>query len=47
MPCSRSAEGPAKQVLEMLSQWERGHEDLFKTMHDKAFELYSQMAWGG
>ena len=41
------AEGPAKQVLEMLSQWERGHEDLFKTMHDKAFEQYSQMPWGG
>jgi rubrerythrin len=40
-------EGTTKQVLEMLSQWERGHEDLFKTMHDKAFEQYSQMPWGG
>ena len=40
-------EGPAKQMLEMLSQWEREHEDLFKTMHDKAYEQYSQMPWGG
>ena len=41
------AEGPAKQVLEMLAQWERGHEALFKAMHDKAFEQYAQMPWGG
>lgn len=41
------AEGPAKQMLEMLSQWERGHEALFKMMHDKAYEQYSQMPWGG
>lgn len=37
------AEGPARQVLEMLAQWERGHEALFKIMHDKAYERYSQM----
>jgi rubrerythrin len=41
------AEGSARQVLEMLSHWERGHEVLFKTMHDKAFEQYSEMPWGG
>jgi len=41
------AEGATKQVLEMLSRWERGHEALFKMMHDKAFEQYSQMPWGG
>lgn len=41
------AEGAEKQVFEMLSHWERGHEDLFKTMHDKAFEQYSEMPWGG
>jgi rubrerythrin len=41
------SEGTTRQVLEMLSQWERGHEALFKTMHDKAFEQYSQMPWGG
>jgi rubrerythrin len=41
------AEGPTRQVLEMLAQWERGHEGLFKTMHDKAYEQYSLMPWGG
>ena len=41
------ADGPAKEVLTMLAIWERGHERLFKHMHDKAFELYAQMPWGG
>jgi len=41
------AEDPAKQVLEMLSHWEHGHEALFKAMHDNAYEQYSQMPWGG
>ncbi len=41
------AEGEAKKVLEMLARWEHGHEALFKQMHDKAFEEYSQMPWGG
>jgi rubrerythrin len=40
-------EGEAKQALSMLANWERGHERLFKLMHDKAFELYSDMPWGG
>jgi len=34
-------------VLEMLATWERGHEKLFKYLHDKAFEEYAQMPWGG
>jgi len=41
------AEGPARQVLEMLASWEEGHAALFKRMHDKAFEQYAQMPWGG
>jgi len=41
------AEGEAKQVLEMLARWERGHERLFKDMHDKAFQQYADMPWGG
>ena len=28
----------AQKSLSMLAQWERGHEKLFKEMHDKAFE---------
>lgn len=41
------AEGQAKEVLEMLATWERGHERLFKHLHDRAFEEYAQMPWGG
>jgi rubrerythrin len=42
-----NVEGDAKQVLMMLSQWERRHERLFKNFYDKAFEEYSKMPWGG
>jgi hypothetical protein len=31
----------------MLAKWERGHELLFKNMHDKSYEIYAQMPWGG
>jgi rubrerythrin len=41
------AEGQAKAALEMLAHWEAGHERMFKSMHDKAFENYSGMPWGG
>ena len=41
------AEGEAKEALEMLAQWERGHEAFFRRIHDKAFEEYADMPWGG
>jgi rubrerythrin len=41
------AQGEARQVLDMLATWERGHEKLFKHFHDKAFEQYAEMPWGG
>ena len=41
------AQGEARQVLDMLAKWERGHEKLFKYLHDKAFEQYAEMPWGG
>jgi rubrerythrin len=44
---AKQAEGNAKEVLTMLATWERGHERLFKIYHDKAFEEYAQMPWGG
>jgi rubrerythrin len=44
---AKQATGEAKKVLKMLAKWERSHETLFKNMHDKAYELYSQMPWGG
>ena len=37
----------AKKALTMLAKWERGHEKLFKGMHDKAFQEYAGMPWGG
>jgi rubrerythrin len=39
--------GEAKQVLLILSHWERRHEHLFKHFFDQAFEQYSKMPWGG
>lgn len=44
---ANQATGEAKQVLNMLSQWERRHERLFKQFFDRAFEEYSKMPWGG
>jgi rubrerythrin len=41
------SEGEAKEVLRMLATWERGHEKLFKHLHDTAFEEYADMPWGG
>jgi len=40
-------EGDVKIILEFLARWESGHERLFKTMHDEAFENYAEMPWGG
>lgn len=44
---ANKTEGEAKIVLETLSYWERRHEELFRQLHDKAFEEYAQMPWGG
>jgi rubrerythrin len=44
---SQKTEGEAQEILFMLATWERGHERLFKYLHDKAFEEYAQMPWGG
>jgi rubrerythrin len=41
------AQGEARQILDMLATWEHGHEKLFKYLHDKAFEQYAEMPWGG
>jgi rubrerythrin len=40
-------DGEEKKVFLTLAEWERRHEQLFKTYHDRAFEIYSQMPWGG
>lgn len=47
MAAGRVEDETAQKALGMLSRWERQHEKLFKTMHDRAFEEYAQMPWGG
>ena len=47
MAADRVEDASARDALVMLGQWERLHEDLFKKMHDKAFEEYAGMPWGG
>ena len=37
----------ARAALQALAGWERGHERLFRQMHDQAFEEYAGMPWGG
>jgi rubrerythrin len=46
MAAGRTA-GKPQQALQLLAAWERGHEKLFKTLHDRAFEEYAHMPWGG
>lgn len=44
---SAQAEGEAKDALAALARWERGHEALFKELHDRVFQEYAEMPWGG
>lgn len=41
------AEDESKQALLNLARWERGHEQLFKMLHDRVFQEYAKMPWGG
>ncbi|MFN2225210.1 MAG: ferritin-like domain-containing protein [Anaerolineae bacterium] len=47
MAANRVEDETAKTSLQMLARWERQHEKLFKAMHDRAFEEYASMPWGG
>ena len=47
MAAERTTDETAKQALNLLGRWERGHEALFKVLHDRAFEEYAGMPWGG
>lgn len=44
---AQNADGRAREALEALAVWERQHERLFKDWHDRVFELYAEMPWGG
>ncbi len=39
--------GPASYALEMLSAWEKEHENFFRQYRDKLSQVYAQMPWGG
>ncbi len=41
------SDGKAQAAFTQLARWERGHEAFFKELHDKVFEEYTQMPWGG
>lgn len=40
-------EGPAKEALTMLADWEKGHERFFWEYREKLTEIYAKMPWGG
>lgn len=44
---AQEIEDDASEALTMLARWERGHEQLFKDIHDKLLEEYMNMPWGG
>jgi len=44
---SKQTEGKSKEALQMLSDWEKGHEKFFREFRDKISEIYSKMPWGG
>lgn len=39
--------GRAQKAFQQLARWERGHEAFFKELHNRVFEEYTQMPWGG
>jgi rubrerythrin len=44
---AQRAGGEAQAALQLLARWERSHESLFKRLHDRIFEEYASMPWGG
>ena len=44
---ANQTEGKAKEALQMLAGWEKGHERFFREFRDKLTEVYSKMPWGG
>ena len=39
--------GKAQAAFAQLAKWERSHEAFFKELHDKVFQEYTEMPWGG
>jgi rubrerythrin len=40
-------EGPAKEALTMLADWEKGHERFFREHRQKLTEIYAKIPWAG
>ncbi|MBE0582344.1 MAG: ferritin family protein [Desulfofustis sp.] len=44
---ARRTTGKNQRVFQQLAAWERSHEALFKELHDRVFQQYTEMPWGG
>ncbi len=44
---AKNSSGIAELAFSQLAIWERGHEAFFKELHDKIFQEYTEMPWGG
>lgn len=44
---AENSTGKASESFKQLALWERGHEAFFKELHDKVFQEYTNMPWGG
>ena len=44
---AQKTEGKLKEALLMLARWEREHEKFIKSYHDRLFDQYIHMPWGG
>jgi len=44
---AKKTDGKLREALLMLARWERGHEKFIQGTHDRLFDQYIQMPWGG
>ena len=44
---AKKTDGKLWEALLMLARWERGHEKFIQGTHDRLFDQYIQMPWGG
>jgi rubrerythrin len=44
---AQKSTGMAELAFSQLAQWERNHEAFFKELHDRVFQEYTEMPWGG
>ncbi|MBM9606501.1 ferritin-like domain-containing protein [Desulfopila inferna] len=44
---AKNSSGVAQLAFSQLAAWERGHEAFFKELHDRIFQEYTEMPWGG